>query len=305
MKKILFSILIMIAASASAQTTTIYKTDTINNVYFGSATDVYGRRIDLYCNIVQPNNPNPHGVIFVAHGGGEFTGDKGNAGGTAGCWNYQATRLGLTIIYYNYRLANPWDFFGPTATIERCNQLMNEQLYRAIQDGFACARFACNDENKLKYNINPKYCFFGGISAGALNSLMMVEWQPVEYGSLIDTTKWVNKSNAGVPFRIAGALSLSGAILSSCEIDPTDVPIMCVQGLLDRTLKVDGGSNHKVKYTGIYDVVAQSEYYDNPVYTLYFPNAGHTLKGLTPEETKANQTAIKLFFYKYLKFYLP
>lgn len=284
-------------ANAQAVTPSYTKTQ-ILNVEYGHAMNVYGQDEKLLCDITISNNPIPQPLIIFQHGGGEFQGDKAGSG-TGVVWNYEVSTLGVAVSSGNYRLANPFQFLG--ADEATCTKLMNEQLYRAIQDMFAQARFFANPVNAARYNIDPNQIFFAGISAGALNALMCVHWQAAEYGALIDTSRWVNKSNLGFKFRIAGAISLSGALLASAEIEPTTIPIMDIHGLLDKTLRVEGGVNHKVKYTGIYDIVAQSEWYDNPIMTLYLPKAGHTLSDA--DGTK-HATEIKLFIYKFLKLYI-
>ena len=240
-----------------------------NNLKYGSAMGVHDTMEDLLLDIVQPNNTKPHPLLIVIHGGGGFAGTKD--AGLHPMFDAFVTQLGVTAIFINYRLADTHQFVGKTT--EQSTVLMHEECFRTIEDAKAAARFVIAQK---KYNIDPKQIIISGVSFGAVVAEQAIHWELSEYKNDVDIDKWKNDSNLpGADIDFMAAVALSGAIFTKDDIDATTKPIIQWVGLLDTTLKPNGGSNHRCPYIGGIQIDDASEYYSNPIFSLIEPNAGH------------------------------
>jgi hypothetical protein len=213
----------------------------------------------------------PKGILVWEHGGGFIAGDKGS--GNAVLCKFWASG-GWLVINTNYRL-------GSGSAITKADsinatRLMWEAAYRAIEDAKAGVRYAYIHS---EYNVNSSMpVYIGGISAGGVAGDLAASWQPSEFAYMVDTTKWKNYSNGLQSVNITGGISISGAVFLPTDIDHTDKVMIRCYGLLDNTLKCNGGFNHKCKYTGECQITTLQNDLGNTDFALSFPNAAHGLK---------------------------
>ena len=254
-------IFLLLFKSCEAQTFTLKK-----DVQCSIAEGVHGTeylKADFYIPTVTPK-----GILTWAHGGGFLAGSK-ESGNAVLCKFWAAH--GWIVINYNYRLMDGVALSHADSTL--ATKLFWEECYMAIEDGKAATRYVI-----LTQNLSPFIpVYFGGISAGGVIADESICWQPNEL-SVVDTAKWKNHSNGNWNINIRGSFSISGAIFSKSDIDPTNQIMIRCYGLLDKTLKCNGGFNHKCRYEGDCIVTAEQQQLGNPDYYLAFPNAAHGLK---------------------------
>lgn len=264
---VLFGFVIVSNAQTNAYTVSY-------NIVYSDVKGIYGTtehlKADFYVPSIQPK-----GIMIWEHGGGFIQGAKED-GGASYC-KYWA-KYGYLAINLNYRLADPFSFLGVDSAT--ATKLMWEACYRAIEDGKSAVRYAISYPSLCKVTaFTPVW--FGGISAGAVAADMSVCWQPSEYCNVVDTLKWANTSNGTYPIRLVGSYSISGAIFKESDIDTTNLIMIRCYGLLDNTLKCNGGSNHKVAYEGDCVITDLQQEFGNEDYYISFPEAGHGLLGGT------------------------
>lgn len=281
-------IIILFGYIANAQTT---YTKTIKyDIMYGQALGVHDTMENLFFDVTKPNNTKDHALIIALHGGGGFLGDKGD--GLHPLFDGLVSSLGVTVAYPNYRLADTRQFLHKT--IDQCTILMHEEMYRSLQDAYACVNYMLSMPSI--YHIDKNQIWIAGVSWGAVCGVMAVHWQPSEYADC-DTMKWMNHFAYDYTFNIAGGIAISGAAFTMADIDVTDKPLILCYGGKDNTLKCFGGSNHKCPYIGSCQIIDAGEtpMTSNPVYPFYIADAGHCMKGTTQIETALNLLDTKAY----------
>lgn len=236
------------------------------DVLFSTVEGVKGTEY-LKADIYKPT-VTPKGILVWFHGGGFLQGTKES--GNAVLCKFWANN-GWLVINTNYRLIDGVALSHADSILS--TKLFWEDCYMAIEDGKAAVRYEI-----LTDNLQPDIpVYFGGVSAGGVIADESVCWQPNELG-IVDTAKWKNRSNGNLQVNILGSFSISGSVFSLSDVDRTDKIMIRCYGLLDNTLKCNGGINHKCRYEGDCEVTALQQQYSNPDYYLAFPNAAHGLK---------------------------
>lgn len=119
-----------------------------------------------------------------------------------------------------------------------CNgnvDLLNDAVYRAVQDARAAVRFCV--ANAEKYGIDTSWIFIGGSSAGGATALhaafatqeeinTRLNKQEMKFGALDAST-----NNLKVKYSIKGVLNMWGALLSDLFIEENDrIPVISFHG---------------------------------------------------------------------------
>ncbi len=215
-----------------------------DNIFYGQNTDWLGNTVNLDYIIAYPNfeadTLRKRPFIMLIHGGGFIAGNK-----------YQMAPVmmdfamrGYVCASISYRLG--WDLKGNPFSCNGSEVSLAKAVYRAMQDSKAALRYF--SANADKFNIDTAYFFSGGVSAGAvtslLNSFAMQENMNTLYPSFINELGPLNSvtNNFINTYTVKCVLSSSGALNDTSFINSTNaVPVIMFQGTADLNIPYGTG----------------------------------------------------------------
>jgi predicted esterase len=256
--------------------------DTLGNVQFGQNTDWLGSTINLkfiiaYPKIsVDPLNKRP--FILLIHGGGFIDGDK---------YDMKPVMLDFAMRGYvcasiDYRLG--WQTNGDPTNCLGDGYSLSKANYRAYQDSKAALRYFAANANT--YKIDTAYFFVGGISAGAVTSLMIsyANQQDINsvYPSLVTELGSLDSASNTLTnrFTIKCALSSSGGVFDSAFVKAnTKIPAIMFHGTLDPEVPFNTGFAYSctnyVRTEGSNELKKRFLHLVKPFEIDYVPGGGH------------------------------
>jgi acetyl esterase/lipase len=256
--------------------------EVVDNVTYGQNTSWQGNTVNLDYIIAYPNFKSDtlrkRPFILLIHGGGFIDGNK-----------YQLAPVmmdfalrGYVCASISYRLG--WDLTGNPFGCNGTSVSLAKAVYRAMQDANAAFRyFAANAD---KYNIDTSYFFAGGISAGAVTSLLISfatqENMNLLYPSFINELGPLNSvtNNYKNSFKIKSVLSSSGGLNDTSFINSNNaVPIIMFHGTADSNIPygtgyVYGCPNY-LRTQGSLEITERFKNLKKPFELDYVPGGGH------------------------------
>lgn len=166
-------------------------------------------------------------IIFI-HGGGFQTGEKTTSFAVLVCGN--AARRGYVAASINYRLTTT--IIGDTAYFEA--------MLRALHDAKAAVRYF--KKNGAAYGVDTSQIFVTGSSAGSITAIHLAYLDSVEVPryvnwSRVDSTFEGTSGTPGFSSRVQAVISNWGAIGDTAWMKKGDVPVYCVHGTSDSTVR--------------------------------------------------------------------
>jgi acetyl esterase/lipase len=225
--------------------TAIAQQDTIDhNVVYGNNINSEGKKQDLNMDIYYPQTRvtgKRYPMVMLIHGGTFLNGKKEDMSKLC----RQIADSGFVAVTINYRLGwNALSAMGGCQTLDANSLLLAN--YRAMQDAHAAMRFLA--ANADKYQIDTKWLFIGGGSAGAIMALNVAYGgsKPADERLTYAMTKLGNIDTASnaytTKFRLKGICDLWGALSDSTLINKrTALPTIFYHGTADKTVPYDKG----------------------------------------------------------------
>ncbi|MEO6522768.1 MAG: alpha/beta hydrolase [Mucilaginibacter sp.] len=201
---------------------------------YGTAIDVAGKTQTLQMDINQPaaDTLAHRPVIIYLHGGGFTTGTRNNAWANKFCQAF--AKRGYVTASIDYRLG-----IGAGGD----NDIISAQV-RAVQDAKAAVRFFKQTaiEQGNPYRVDTSQIYIAGESAGAIAALQMgylksvSDFSEVADASILNGLNGLEGANT-LPYssKIAGVISLSGALLDLNWLNNSTLPLIMVHSSNDAT----------------------------------------------------------------------
>jgi acetyl esterase/lipase len=223
----------------------IMQQDTLErNVIYGSNINSEGKKQDLVMDIYYPKDRadgKKHPMVMLIHGGTFLNGKKEDMAKLC----KQMADSGFVAVTIDYRLGwNVKSAIGGCKTLD-ANSLVLAN-YRAMQDAHAAMRFLA--ANAAKYQIDTKWLFIGGGSAGAIMALNVAYANPK---STDEHVAYAMSTLGGIDtagntyttkFKLKGICDLWGALSDSTLITKrTALPTIFFHGTADGTVPYDKG----------------------------------------------------------------
>lgn len=291
---ILVVIYIFISTSLYAQpycisgrfdTTYCFTSDQIevfDNITYGQNVNWQGSTINLDYIIAYPNfksdTLSKRPFILLIHGGGFIAGNKYQLAPVM----MDFAQRGYVCASISYRLG--WDVTGDPFACLGTGTSLAKAVYRAMQDSKAALRYFA--ANAGKYRIDTNYFFTGGVSAGAVTSLLIAyatqENMNTLYPSFINELGPLNNAtnNLTNSFSIKCVLSSSGGLNDTSFINSSNaLPTIMFQGTSDLNIpygtgNVYGCANY-LKTQGSAEMVKRFKNLKKPFELDYVPGGGH------------------------------
>jgi len=258
------------------------------NVVYGNNIDYLGNPVNLSFLIAYPNtaiDPLPkRPFVLLIHGGGYVDGDK---------YQLQPVMMDLAMRGYvcasiDYRIG--WLTGGNPFACNGSGYSLVQAIYRAVQDSKAAFRyFAFNAD---LYKIDTAYMFSGGISAGAVTSLLVSyaseQHFTMYYPNIVNELGGLNTATNGYTssFKVKGILSSSGGILDTSFIvysnftrSSNAVPTLMFHGTADPNVPYGTGYAYScpnyVGTQGAQEITKRLRTIVVPLELNYVPGGGH------------------------------
>jgi predicted esterase len=204
----------------------------MSTVQYTSATDYTGKTVNLQMDINLPSSDTlrRRPLIIYCHGGGFTSGARNNAWSNKFCQSF--AKLGYVTASIDYRMG-----IGSNGD----NDVLSAQI-RAVQDAKAAVRYFKQTaiEQGNPYRIDTAQIFIAGESTGAMVAVQMgylkstTQFSEIADPSLLDPLNGIEGLNT-LPYssKIAGVISLSGAILDLNWLNNASLPIIMVHSSTD------------------------------------------------------------------------
>lgn len=253
-----------------------------DNIQYGQNTNWQGSVVDLDYIIAYPNaeadTMSKRPFILLIHGGGFIDGNKYQMAPVM----MDFAQRGYVCASINYRIG--WDLTGDPFACMGSGTSLAKAVYRAMQDSKAAFRYFAANANK--YKIDTNYFFAGGVSAGAVTSLLLAfatqENMNTLYPGFINELGPLNgvTNNLANSYKIKCVLSSSGGLNDTSFINSSNaVPTIMFQGTADLNIPygtgyVYGCSNY-LRTQGSSDITKRFKNLRKPYELDYVPGGGH------------------------------
>ncbi|WP_400193375.1 alpha/beta hydrolase fold domain-containing protein [Hymenobacter sp. B81] len=241
---VLLSLLLLLAGAARAQIDTtggkfyrpLYPSVSVEQgVAYGEAVDTQGTpqvlRLDVYQPVGGPTAPRP--LVILAHGGAFLFGSRTDYDVSELC--RRLARLGYVAASIDYRLEpSPFTFSGARAVVQATHDM------RAAVRFFRRSALGANP-----YNLQPRYIFAGGSSAGAITALHTAYLdQPAELAALnagVAGGLEGSSGNPGYSSQVRAVINLCGGLGNPLWLEAGDEPLVSVHGTSDAVVPYQMG----------------------------------------------------------------
>ncbi|MCX7832749.1 MAG: T9SS type A sorting domain-containing protein [Ignavibacteria bacterium] len=260
----------------------INEIDTIGEIIYGQNVNWLGQNVMLDAIIAHPNfsldSLNKRPFLLLLHGGGFYSGDKYILKPII----MDFAMKGYVTASISYRLGwntggNPFDCNGDGYSLVKA-------IYRALQDTKAAFRFFCANANQFR--IDTSYMFVGGISAGAVISLLLpfITQNDINslYPNLVNELGYLDSATNTykINFRVKSVISSSGAILDTSYITYSKaIPILMFHGTADINVPYGTGYAYScpnyILTQGSYEIMKRMRNIKFPFELNYVPGGGH------------------------------
>jgi poly(3-hydroxybutyrate) depolymerase len=258
---------------------------TTATVSYGQALDYKGKSqtLQMLINTPSADTLEHRPLIIYCHGGGFTSGARNDAWPNKFCQSF--AKRGYVTASIDYRLG-----IGPNGDID----VISAQV-RAVQDAKAAVRYFKQTavEQGNPYRIDTAQIFIAGESSGAIIALQMGYLNTLtDFSGIADISVLTglnglegNTSTAPYSSKIAGVISLSGAMLSLDWLNNKSLPLIMVHGSKDQAIPYRSGVVSPYTASAVYgsylvDSVAVSQKMNANLYT--FNGAGATLYVSSP-----------------------
>lgn len=256
--------------------------DTLGDIVYGQNINWLGQNVILDAIIAYPNFSSDTLIkrpfLLLIHGGGFYTGDK---------YILKPITLDFAMKGYvcasiSYRLGwntggNPFDCNGDGYSLVKA-------IYRTMQDTKAAFRFFSANANQFR--IDTSYMFVGGISAGAVISLLIPflkqDYVNTLYPNLINELGYLDSAtnNYKINFRVKSVISSSGGILDTSLITYSKaIPILMFHGTADNNVPYGTGYAYScpnyILTQGSLEIKRRMTNLHFPFELNYVPGGGH------------------------------
>lgn len=224
------------------------QTKVTRNIYFGENLTSKNKVKVMMFDIYEPENDSERlrPVFIMMHGGAYWSGDKNHG---------ECTLLGQDLSKMGYVLISPQYRYEPTFMSLLDEEKMVKAVARGTQDAKAMVRFLFKDvmENGNTWGIDTSLIFIGGASAGAINALHATYLD--DQDSLSDDWKtWIEEVGGidgttaaeGYPYKVAGVISISGALASASFLNNEHVPFLTVHDTKDPQIPFNTGQPYGI-----------------------------------------------------------
>lgn len=256
--------------------------EVVDNVIYGQNTNWQGSIVNLDYIIAYPNFKSDtlqkRPFILLIHGGGFIDGNKYQMAPVM----MDFAQRGYVCASINYRIG--WDLTGDPFACNGTNTSLAKAVYRAMQDANAAFRhFAANCD---KYNIDTNYFFAGGVSAGAVTSLL-ISYATQEnmnslYPSFINELGPLNSvtNNYKNSFKIKCVMSSSGGMNDTSFINSNNaLPTIMFHGTADVNIPYGTGYVYNcinyLRTQGSEEITKRFKNLKKPFELDYVPGGGH------------------------------
>lgn len=227
-----------LACNSARFTSQVFTDIDSSTVVFAEQNFMTEHPSDLKMDIYYPQNDliERRPVIIWAFGGAFIQGERSDMHILA----REAAKRGFVSASIDYRLLQTV-FPPPDTTI-----IMNT-VVKAASDMKAAVRYMRKDaQTENVYGIDPSNIYVGGISAGAITSLLVGLGDEGDFGSsflkeIVDAHGGIEGNSGlsiseGYSSRVKGILNLSGAVYDDKFIDANDPPVFSVHGDDDKVV---------------------------------------------------------------------
>jgi predicted peptidase len=203
-----------------------------STILYGTAVDISGKTVNLQMDVNQPaaDTLAHRPVIIYLHGGGFTSGTRNNAWANKFCQAF--AKRGYVTASIDYRL-------GIGAGDD--NDIIAAQV-RAVQDAKAAVKYFKQTaiEQGNPYRVDTAQIYVAGESAGAIVALQMgylksvTDFSEIADAALLDGLKGIEGANTSAySSKIAGVISLSGAMLDLNWLNNSNLPVIMVHSSND------------------------------------------------------------------------
>ncbi|MEZ5013647.1 MAG: T9SS type A sorting domain-containing protein [Chitinophagales bacterium] len=180
-------------------------------------------------------------LVFLAHGGGFWGGDKENLRDMM----ISLARSGYIAVSANYRRG--WDSYGEPELCAGDGESMAKAIYRGMQDVQACMRYLVHFAED--YHIDTARIFMGGESAGSyaiLNSMFISQndWDIMYPGHFTELGGlYASANNFDDTWNVLGYMNLAGGIMDTAYMVGDAVrPMLNMCGVVDSIVPAFSGN---------------------------------------------------------------
>ncbi|MBS1492199.1 MAG: T9SS type A sorting domain-containing protein [Bacteroidetes bacterium] len=253
-----------------------------DNISYGQNINWQGNPVNLDFIIAYPGTEadtlRKRPFILLIHGGGFIDGNKYQVAPVM----MDFAQRGYVCASINYRIG--WDVTGDPFACLGTGTSLAKAVYRAMQDSKAALRYFSANANK--YRIDTNYFFCGGISAGAVTSLLISfatqENMNTLYPSFINELGPLNNASNNLTnsYKIKCVLSSSGGLNDTTFINSSNaVPTIMFQGTADLNIpygtgNVYGCANY-LRTMGSAEMMKRFKNLRKPFELDYVPGGGH------------------------------
>ena len=271
---IIFPLILIFSSMHDTRAGTRYKDIVFNSVnvkkdiQFGSNTALDGSDLPLKLDFYEPADDTLklRPLIVCIHGGSLISGVRDEM--AQFCNDF--ARRGYVSATIDYRIG----IEAPKGV-----KTILEALLRGVQDAKAAVRFFRSKASE--YGIDTSKIYLEGSSAGSMIAVHYAYWDENEIPPDIDQSKWGDiegtSGNPGYSTEIKGIVNYCGAIVNPSWINPGEIPVANLHGLLDMVVPADSGisTDFGIKLFGgvaISRIATQLGIYNH---RAFFPLSGH------------------------------
>lgn len=256
--------------------------EVIDNIQYGQNINYSGQNEILESIIAYPNFKSDtlsrRPFILLIPGGGFIAGNRYQLAPVM----MDFAQRGYVCASINYRLG--WNLNGDPFSCQGDGTSLAKAVYRAMQDAKAALRYFT--ANAKQYRIDTNYVFCGGVSAGAVTSLLISfltqENMNALYPGFVNELGPLNTAtnNLTNSFSIKCILSSSGGINDTSYINQSNaVPVIMFHGTSDPNIPYATGNVYGcvnyLKTFGASDISKRLKNLRKPYELNYVPGGGH------------------------------